>query len=483
MHASLGKGAVMAFNWTYIIHLGILSSALLAATLIRSKVRFFQKFLVPNSLTAGFILLVFYNYIAPRFFLNTDVLGEYVYHLLNFSFIAMVLRQGIQRDQTTRGGVFPTAVSILSQYALQCVAGLLLTILMIRTIVPTLFPALGYLLPMGFALGPGQAFAIGSGWEPMGFYGAGSVGLTFAAVGFISGCFGGVFLINWGLKKGWISEQEVKKIRSKGVRTGILSRSARRPAGSYTTTETEAIDSMTLHVALVLAVYLLSFGLLTAISWALSLLGNLGNELAANLWGINFIFSALTAMVVKAFMKKVDIHYIVDNGSLTRISGLSVDLMVTASIAAISLVIVGRYWLPILILSAVGFTMALITLPWLSSRMYDDHQFLRTLIVFGASTGTMPTGLALLRVVDPEFESPVAADYMYASGIVFLFAIPLILSINLPAYSVTQNNPSLFWLAVLISLGYLVFVIGAYLFVSRKRAFQQAGRIWFKHDQ
>ncbi len=471
----------MNFNWTYIIHLGILSSALLAATLIRVKVTFFQKFLVPNSLTAGFILLVFYNYIAPRFSLQTDILGEYVYHLLNISFIAMVLRQSKKADELIKKrGVFPTAVSILSQYALQCVVGLLVTYLFIQTIFPDLFPAFGYLLPLGFALGPGQAFAIGSGWEPFGFYGAGSVGLTFAAVGFISGCFGGVFMINHGLKKGWISRSEVKKIQEKGVRTGVFAPNYRRPAASHSTTETEAIDSMTFHVAIVFVVYLLSFGLLTLLSLALSLLGNIGNELAMNLWGINFIFSAMTAMLVKELMKKLKIHYVVDNGTLTRISGMSVDLMVTSSIAAISLIVVAQYWIPILILSTLGLIMALITLPWLSSRMYEDHQFLRTLIVIGASTGTMPTGLALLRVVDPEFETPVAADYMYASGIVFFFAIPLILSINLPAYSVLRNQPSLFWLAVLISFGYLFFVLGAYVFVARKRSFSQAGNIWYQ---
>ena len=77
----------MSFNWTYIIHLGILSCSLLIATFIRSRVRFFQKYLIPNALTAGFILLVFYNYIAPAIALETDFLGELVYHLLNLSFI------------------------------------------------------------------------------------------------------------------------------------------------------------------------------------------------------------------------------------------------------------------------------------------------------------------------------------------------------------------------------------------------------------
>lgn len=473
----------MNFNWIYIIHLGILSIALIIGTAVRVKVRFFQKFLIPNSLTAGFLLLGFYNFIAPRLALSTDFLGELVYHLLNISFIAMILRNTPKATTSARKRIFPTSVGVLSQYALQCVAGLLITYLLIVTIMPDLFPAIGFCLPLGFSLGPGQAYAIGSGWESLGFAGAGSTGLTFAAIGFLFGCFGGVFMINWGLRKGWVSEEEIAKIRDKTVKSGIIPLRQHRPVGSLLTTETEAIDSMTFNAAFVLGTYLLSYGLLTVITLALGLLGNLGRELAINLWGINFIFSAISAMIVKRVMVGFKVHAFLDNGTLTRLSGISVDLMVTASIASISLVVVGQYWLPILILCSVGGLMAYLTLPWICSRLFVDHQFYRALIIFGASTGTMPTGLALLRVIDPEFESPVASDFMYSSGITFLLAIPLILAINLPAYSVSKGNPSLFWLAVLISFGYLFFVIISFFFISRRRSLAQPNHIWYRPER
>ena len=240
---------------------------------------------------------------------------------------------------------------------------------------------------------------------------------------------------------------------------------------------------MTFNGAFVFGTYLLSYGLLTLLTLLLGLIGDLGKELAVNLWGINFIFSAMTAMMVKAFLKKLKIHYVVDNGTMNRISGISVDLMVTASIAAISIVVVGQYWLPILILCSTAGLAAFFTLPWICSRMFVDHQFHRALVIFGASTGTMPTGLALLRVIDPEFETPVASDYMYATGFTFLLAIPLILSINLPAYSVSKDNPSLFWLAVLVSAGYLLFVIIAFFIISRRRSVSQAKHIWFRPER
>ncbi len=471
----------MDYNWTLLIHLGILSSALLLASAIRSKVSFFQKFLIPNALTAGFILLVFYNFIAPKFALGTDSLGQLVYHLLNLSFIAMTLRKSPKATQAMKKRIFPTSIGVLSQYAIQCVGGLLIVALLINTIMPDLFPAIGFALPLGFVLGPGQAYTIGTGWEALGFDGAGSTGLTFAAIGFLWGCFGGIFLINLGLKRHWISEEEVEKIRNKDTSSGIFGRDKKRPAAGHLSTESEAIDSMTFNMAFVFAVYLLAYGLLHLLTLLLSVFGNLGNELATNLWGINFIFSALTALLVKALLGKTNLQYVVDNGTMTRISGISVDIMVTASIAAISLVVVAHYWLPILILTTFGGISAYFTLPWICSRMFVDHQFHRSLIIFGASTGTMPTGLALLRVIDPEFETPVASDYMYSSGLTFVFAIPLILSINLPAYSVSRDNPGLFWLALLICLAYVLFVVISFFVISRKRGIAQPGRRWYRH--
>ena len=62
---------------------------------------------------------------------------------------------------------------------------------------------------LGFVLGPGQAYAIGQGWESLGFEGAGTLGLTFAAVGFLWAYFGGVFRINYGIKKGWVTKEEI----------------------------------------------------------------------------------------------------------------------------------------------------------------------------------------------------------------------------------------------------------------------------------
>lgn len=472
----------MDFPWKIFIDFGLIALALLLATFIRSKVKFFQRYLIPNALTAGFLLLPFYNFLAPTFNLSSEGLGGLVYHLLSISFIAMTLRKTEGKGKPKGRAIFGTATGIISQYALQSAIGLLLTLLFMSTFIPGLFPAFGMLLPLGFAQGPGQAFAIGQGWEPFGFLGGGSIGLTFAAVGFLLACFGGVFLINYGIKHNWITREALGGINTQAVKSGVHPRGKDLPVGSRLTTESEAIDSFTYNLMFVLFTYFLTFLLLKLITLLLGFAGDLGNDLAVNLWGISYVFAAIISLLMKKVLSLLKIDHTLDNGTLTRISGTAVDLMVAASIGAISIVVVMEYWIPILSMCVIGGAVTLLTVPWLCSRVFTDHRLARTLIIYGASTGTMPTGLALLRVVDPDFETPVAADYMYSTAVIFVIVIPLILAINLPAYAAKTGNMLYFYLMLGVVAAYLLVVIVMFLILARRRAFQQKSRVWLEEE-
>lgn len=471
----------MNFPWKFFTDLGVISIALLLATLLRARIKFFQKYLIPNALTAGFILLIFYNFLAKFVGMNNQDLGAMVYHLLSLSFIAMTLRKSPEPRKKGDLGIFSTSLAIISQYAIQIILGLLLTFFLMKTFFPELFPAFGLLLPLGFALGPGQAYAIGQGWEAFGFDGAGTVGLTFAAVGFLWACFGGMWLINYGIRKNWITPEKLAKLEQRNVSTGVYPADKDLPVGSHLTTETEAIDSLTYNGSFVMLVYLLCFLLLKLLTYLLSFAGNAGTELAVNLWGISFVFAALTALAVKGVLNIFNLQHTLDNGCLTRISGISVDLMVSGAIGAISLVVVVKYWIPISIICLLGGIAVMVTIPWFCSRLFEDHRFDRTLIVYGACTGTMPTGLALLRVIDPDFETPVASDYMFSSAVTFFIVIPMILAINLPAYAYRTGNMLYFWGMVGVGIVYLLFVLISFRLIAKKRSFMHGSKIWL-HD-
>ncbi len=467
----------MDFSWKVIIDASLISSALILATFIRSKVRFFQKYLIPNALTAGFILLPVYNFVLPSIGYKMNGLGDLVYHLLNFSFIAMSLRSSPPKVKGHKGGgVLGMSTGILMGYATQALLGLGLTLLFI----PSVHHAFGLHLPLGFALGPGQAYAIGKGWEAMGFEGGASVGLTFAAIGYLWACFGGVVLINMGIRKGWISAEMLSFMKDKALLTGIMAKDGQKPLGSRLTTDSEAIDSFSFHVAAVCVVYFLSFLLLKGLTLVLGFAGKTGAELAANFWGINFIFSAISAIVVRRLIELLKLGYVLDDDTLTRVSGFSVDFMVAGALAAISLVFVGKYWFPILLMSTVCGLMVSITVPWMSSRMFNDYKFERMLMLYGVSTGTLSTGLALLRVMDPEFKSKVSSDYMLSAGLTFILAIPFILSINLPAKAYVEGDISYYWIMMGVAAAYLAYVLVSYIVLAKKKSFAKPSELWYR---
>ena len=470
----------MDFSWQFLIDMGIIGGALIMATLIRSKIRFFQRYLIPNALTAGFLLLPLYNWVFPRWGMDTMSLENIVYHFLNISFISMTLRVSSEKRRSSRD-VFATSTMVLSQYVVQCFLGTLLTIIMIKTFLPDLFPGFGLFATLGYSLGPGQAFAIGKGWETMGFSGMGDIGLTFGAIGFIWASFGGVFLVNYGIRKGWISQDELARINDGKVRQGVLHRGETTKSSEVTDiTNPEAIDPLTFAGGLVLFTYLLAFLALKVISWLLAFLGSPGVQLATNLWGIMFIFCGLTAMVVKAIIRSFRIEYVIDNQRMTRISGFSVDFMVASAIGAISIAVVTRYWIPIVIIA--GFVGLATTFShiWLSSRVFQSHVFYRMIMVYGAATGTAPSGLALLRIIDPNFETPASRDFMLSAGLTFLGAIPILLTANMPAVGAVNGTLTPTYQVFGLYVFYIILCGAAYLLLSGRRRFKDPSTIWLR---
>ncbi len=94
-------------------------------------------------------------------------------------------------------------------------------------------------------------------------------------------------------------------------------------------------------------------------------------------------------------------------------------------------------------------------------------------------TGTLSTGLALLRVVDPEFKTPVASDYVYSNGITFALAIPMLLLINLPIQWYTTGKIIWLWITIGGFALYLGLAILAYALLAGKKAFAKPGKAWY----
>jgi ESS family glutamate:Na+ symporter len=325
---------------------------------------------------------------------------------------------------------------------------------MMYTIYPGLFPTFGALAPLGYGQGPGLTYSLAHNWElKKNFTHAGNLGLTMAALGYFWACFIGVPIVNYGIRKGWTTLVKDKSHLSRDVYTGFFSKESKRPVAGRLTTASEAVESFALHVALIGIVFLVTYLILSKVIMLLSGIGM--EDFGDTLEGFFFIFATLLALLFRIIIKKIGLSHIIDDGIMSRIAGLSVDFLVVAAIAAISLSVIIDFIVPIIITStAVGLITIFISF-WFAKRSYHDYPFERAIAIYGMLTGTINTGLILLRMIDPEYKTPVAQDLVYTSAIALPLCFPLLVLIDMPMRGVevtgtgwVTSNPTFYWITV-----------------------------------
>ena len=238
-----------------VLDLTFLSLLLILGTILRRYNKFFQKFLIPNNIIAGFIGLILGQQLFKILPLDPARLGKYVYHLLALTFVAIGLRQ--EKKKWGRGPL-SKAFANLTTIILQGVIGLFVSLIFVYTLKPDLFPGTGLLLPLGFGMGPGLAYTMGESWEQYGMVGGGDVGLTFAALGYLIAYFAGIFIIYRGIKNKETTLIDGLEDLSADVRKGVVKESEPKIAG-YLTLSQEAIEPLAFQMAAIGTVYLFTY--------------------------------------------------------------------------------------------------------------------------------------------------------------------------------------------------------------------------------
>ncbi len=409
------------FPFETMIIISSLAVFLLIGVILRSSFRFFQKFLIPSCLIGGILAMILRN--LQVIDLSHSTLEILVYHLFNISFISVGLtpvskaRETGSKKEKLAG---PLGMGLIQGiiFPLQAIIGGTFTLLFL-TLGSNLFSSFGFLTPLGFIEGPGQALSIGQSWEqlaPTIYTNATTVGLTFAAIGFFFAFFVGVPLVDWGIKKG-LSNQTPKVLPTEFIK-GIIQRSQKKQSAGLETTHPANIDTLSFHLAFVGLAYLLTYGLVSLLTTVLP------SDIAKMIWGFFFFFGLVIAVIIRVVISKLNLGYLVDREVQKRITGWSVDFLIVATIAAIQLAIVWIYLVPIVIISIVTGTLTLLIVVYIGRRIWDKYGFERTAGIFGTVTGTVPSGLLLVRILDPEFKTPAALDL----GLCSIFAAPFVLS-------------------------------------------------------
>ena len=131
--------------WAFIIQLGMIAGAVLLANLMRQRIPFVRKSMMPIAVLAGFLLLIA-KYVG-LVKLDGSIMEMLVYHGIALGFIAMSLRVPAEQ-QESKGDLtgLKSGAVIVSTYLIQGITGLLITLLLAYTFMPNLFKAAGLLL-------------------------------------------------------------------------------------------------------------------------------------------------------------------------------------------------------------------------------------------------------------------------------------------------------------------------------------------------
>ncbi len=446
-------------SWTAIFYFGIIAVLLLLGNTLRRKVPFLRRSLLPTAVIAGFIGLLLKEFVWAPFVDESEVtsLNLYfsmiTYHAIALGFIALGLKVSEKaRFQLKRGQSLFSGLLIVSTYLIQGLVGLSITLALSYTFMPDLFRSSGILFPMGFGQGPGQALNIGTVYEnSYGFAGGASFGLAIASFGFLWAAIFGVVYLNYLAKKGHVKRQEVAVDTFKSPQ--LNSSPDEIPLA-------ESIDKFTIQVVIVLFVYLVTYGVIRGVTnWlGTGVAGDFGiNTVAPLLWGFNFIIGMLFALLLKQIFllfrkNKLMTRQYPNNFLLNRISGFVFDIMIVASIVAIRLEDVARYWALLLSLGLIVGMVTALYMTFMAHRIYPEYKNEATLGMFGMLTGTASTGVILIRELDPEFKTPAASDLVVGSSTAILFGFPVILLVGLAPVSDASTWMVLGIIAVLFSL-------------------------------
>lgn len=389
--------------------LGVAGLLACVGIFLRAKVKFLREMFVPATIVAGLLGCIFLNVVAGKINIGVDAAfyTDLVGHLFILSFISIGLTktktQKATRDQ--RSTLQHMASGSMGMCLVWCIAyGLSALIgIGIITIVGGPFdmhPIYGMLIPYGFCEGPGLAVSFGTIFEQLGWPDAAAVGLTFAAVGFLSSFIVGVPLAKLGIKKGIATHTDQVDA---SIAKGFYTAEEQNESLGSVTTYSGSIETLTFHFSLMAISYVAAIWMTKAVSF---IPGSFGVTLS----GLTFMYGLISAYIIKFIMEKCHIEHLHNSVLQAKITGLMSDFLVICAFMAVQFSIVSRWAVPLTIecVLVVIFTLAICI--FFGQRLGSAYDFERTLGLLGTCLGTAPSGIALVRIVDPRLNTPTVVE-------------------------------------------------------------------------
>lgn len=286
----------------------------------------------------------------------------------------------------------------------QYVVGVGLFLFLIQYIWTDLPAMFGAIVPVGFEGGHGTASGMAEVFADFGWEAGKDFALVSATAGIVSAVVFGMLLINWAERRGHTVRRRRPEDIAEDDTIGVIPVDRRPSAGKLTVTA-DAIESFTLHVAIVGGAILIGYLLKQALMEGARISGSANFGQIARSFPL-FPLCMLGGLAVQFVEDRFDRHKMIDLGLMRRIQNTALDFLVVAAIATIRIDTLRAGLVPLLIIVGAGILWNVFCVVVLAPRLLPDAWFERAIAEMGQSMGVTATGLLLLRVVDPDYESP-----------------------------------------------------------------------------
>lgn len=398
--------------WVLFTDLALISVLLLVGQLARSYVPLFQKYMLPASLTAGFLGLA----LGPNGFgvipLSSQM-GTYASILIVLVFGALPISSKVT-DAKAFGREVGEMWSYVTFGVLAQYGWAMLLSLFVFGAIWQLNPGFGYMLATGFFGGHGTAAAVGSSFKAYDWPDATSLAMTSATVGVVASVIGGLILVNYGARRGYTKEvSNPDAVLDHELLTGMIPPEKQKSTGKETTSAV-SLESLSFHLALIM---------LAALAGRYGSVGL--KQVFPSVDVPEFCIALFAGYIIQWVLSRSGGQKYVDSASINRLSNLATDYLIVAGIASIKLPVVVQYAGPLAALFVCGIALVVFQAIWMGPRQFKGHWFEKSMFCYGFNTGTLVNGIMLLRIVDPAMKSRGMETY----AVVGLLDRPLIIAL------------------------------------------------------
>lgn len=406
--------------------LGLLGLFLLIGMALRAVCKPLQKAFIPASVIGGFLLLI----LGPQVLNVLPVSEEWFsyYNLLPGVLIVPVVTAvplGLHlqtKDGKGSGEFMKNVVSLIGIGVgismLQFAIGYL-TNMVFQGSYPDMYPQFGIELGIGFVGGHGTAGTLGNMLTELNLdYASVSQGVatTTATFGLVGGIVLGIVMINWAARKQHTAVLSKPADIPTPMKVGFEKDITKQGSAGRETTMGSSIDTLAFHAAIIFLGCWLAY---IAVKFAKAL--NIPVLKSMSVWAYGMIIM----FIIWGLMCKCKVDYLVDGKIKSRITGAFTEFAVIGAVASLPIKAVAAFILPILVMVALGFVVTVAGLLLMSKRFLKGYWFEQMIGTFGMATGVFITGVLLLRICDPENETPALASYSlsYTITSVIYFAL------------------------------------------------------------